>query len=70
MVKGLVRVIGKVIAVASITAGAFLVLWFFMAVTYLVMDPSRRGAIEIFLTVVFLALGLSMIAVGHRRYPR
>jgi hypothetical protein len=65
-----VRVIAKLIAAASITVGAFLVLWFFMAVAYLAVDPARRGVTEISLAILFLALGLGMIAVGHRRYPR
>ena len=65
----LVFVIRKIVAAALITGGAFLVLWFFIAVAYLTVDPSRRGIVEICLAFLFLGLGLAMIMVGYRGLP-
>jgi len=44
-----------------------LVIWFFMAVAYLIMDPRKRGPIQICLTIVFLILGLLLIVYGSKR---
>ena len=58
----------KFIGLIFILFGAFFVLWFFIAVAHLVIDPRKRGVVEICLTLMFLSLGLAMITFGHRRF--
>ncbi len=57
----------KLIGIISIWLGAFLVVWFFMAVAYLIMDPRKRGPSQIYLTIVFLILGLVLVVYGSKR---
>jgi TRAP-type mannitol/chloroaromatic compound transport system permease small subunit len=57
----------KLIGIISIGLGALFVIWFFMAVTYSIMDPRKRGPIEICLTIVFLILGLVLVVYGSKR---
>jgi hypothetical protein len=47
----------KLIGISAIGLGAFFVIWFFMGVAYLIMDPRKRGPIEICLTIVFSDIG-------------
>jgi hypothetical protein len=57
----------KLIGIIAIWLGAFFVIWFFMAVAYLIMDPRKRGPIEICLTIVFLILGLVLVVYDSKR---
>ena len=57
----------KLIGIIAIWLGAFFVVWFFMAAAYLIMDPRKRGPIEICLTIVFLILGLVLVVYGSKR---
>jgi len=57
----------RLIGIIAIWLGAFFVIWFFMAVAYLIMDPRKRGPIQICLTIVFLILGLVLIVYGSKR---
>ncbi len=57
----------KLIGIISIWLGAFFVVWFFMAVSYLIMDPRKRGPVQISLTIVFLILGLVLVVYGSKR---
>ena len=38
-----------------------------MAVAYLIMDPRKRGPSQIYLTIVFLILGLVLVVYGSKR---
>ena len=62
--------IRKAIGLILILFGAFFVVWFFIAVAHLVLDPRKRGAVEISLTLLFLSLGLVMITFGHKRFSK
>jgi hypothetical protein len=65
-----IRAAGKLVAAAAMIIGAFLVVWFFLAIAFLALEPRRRGVVEVGLAVLFLAAGVGALTLGYRRYPR